>query len=123
MSSYQSPRAWDPQAVKHAIDLQLDYDAPESQSAEAAEALRRMGSEALARNKAREAAPVAMDAIIHLATYAENESLRFKAASYIVDRVLGRITDVPMDASAINEDDPLTKLVKSSLITPTAAAN
>ena len=110
-------QSWDPAAVRQAIDLELDYNTPEHFAGAppgTAEAIKRVGAEALARNKAREAVPVAMDAIIYLATYGDNETLRLKAATYIVDRVLGKITDVPMDANAIDDDDPLTKLVKAA---------
>ncbi|MCA1806523.1 MAG: hypothetical protein LC687_01470 [Actinobacteria bacterium] len=112
---------WDPIATKRAIDMELEFGSPSFYRTEGADAeadtstpISRLTSEALARNKARAAAPVAMDAIIHLATYSENEQLRFKAASYLVDRVLGRITDVPMDGSALDESDPLTKLVQAA---------
>ena len=111
---YSSPTTWDPLGTKQAVDLELNFDASGEEGPTAATA------EALARKKARGAVPVAMDSIIYLATYSENESLRFKAAQYLVDRVLGRISDTPM-FNTIDEDDPLTQLVKAA--TGTSHAN
>lgn len=101
-------KQWDPQSVKQAIDMELEFG-----TVSVDDSTSHITSEGLARNKARAATPVAMDSIIHLATYSENESIRLKAATYIVDRVLGRIGDVPMDINSIDTDDPLTRLVKA----------
>jgi len=101
--SSSSPPAWDPVRVKQAIDMELNFNTDSGSDAPT--------HETLAKSKARNALPVAMDSIIHLAVYSDNETMRFKAATYLVDRVLGRVTDVPM-YNEIDDDDPLTKLVK-----------
>ena len=48
-----------------------------------------------------ENSPRAALAIVHLATYGHNESIRLKAATYIVDRNLGR---VPLGTSDEKQD-------------------
>lgn len=54
-----------------------------------------------------ENSPIAAQAIIHLAVHSPNEKMRFDAARYITERVLGP-TNAPTSAS---EESPLTKLL------------
>ena len=109
MAAYESPKTWDPQEVKRSIDMQLNFDDPDLPVDT------RNEPTALARAKAKAAVPVAMDSIIYLATYSENESIRLKSATYLIDRVFGRVTDMPMDASMVDDSDPLTQLVKKAM--------
>ena len=53
----------------------------------------------------RENAVPAAQSIVHLALYSGNESLRFRAAQYVIERNMGRVQDgQPVD------NDPLTTL-------------
>lgn len=89
-------RDWDPEAVKLAIDMELEFS--EGQSS----------AEKLAMRKIRDSSAFAADAIVYLASHSENESIRFKAAQYILDRVMGRITDTPITEST---EDAYTRLM------------
>lgn len=82
-----SHRDWDPEAVKEALDLEMKYHDDKT-------------PEAVATQKLKNSAAYAADAIIHLAIYSENESIRLKAATYITDRVMGKITDQPLGAGS-----------------------
>jgi hypothetical protein len=52
-----------------------------------------ISDEKLAEKMFRENAARATDAIVWLALYSKNEKLRFDAARYITDRVLGKVND------------------------------
>lgn len=53
--------------------------------------------EELAKRKLRDNAAFAADAIIWLAMYSDNESMRFNASKYIVERVLGKNSDMGLE--------------------------
>lgn len=89
-------RDWNPDEVFQALDTELAVHEDRS-------------IEEIAKRKLRDSAAHAADSIIHLAIHSENESLRLKASAYIIDRVMGKITDVPMGTSA---DDSLASLLK-----------
>jgi len=58
--------------------------------------------ESLAKSIFDQNAPIAAQAIAHLAQFSENEQVRFKAATYVVERCMGRLQDAPP-----LHDDPL----------------
>lgn len=89
-------REWDPDAVKQAIDMELQFGDSST-------------SESLALSTLRKNAAFAADSIAYLATHSENESIRLKASQYILDRVMGRITDTPITSGS---EDVYTKLVE-----------
>jgi hypothetical protein len=55
-----------------------------------------------------ENAPRAALAVIHLAQHSSNEQTRLRAASMIIDRVLGRIAD----SNPLGNEDPFSKIAK-----------
>jgi hypothetical protein len=55
----------------------------------------------------KENLPLAAQSIAHTAAYSPNESVRLKAATYIVERNLGRL----VDANALSTDDPFELLL------------
>lgn len=55
----------------------------------------------------RENAPAAVKTIIMLAKHGKSERTRLQAATYVVERILGRVQDNP----PTNEDNPYDKLV------------
>ncbi len=63
---------------------------------------------ALARRLLRENAPNAVLAIVHLAQNSSNEATRLKAAQYVVDRVMGRVTEGGLLDEA---NDPFTRFL------------
>jgi hypothetical protein len=109
---YKAPEPWDPIRVKNAIDMELNFGSLTEGESESE--LTNSTPEAIAKDHARRSLPVAMDSIIYLATYSENETLRLKASTYLVDRVLGRITDTPIE-NIVDDTDPLTQLVKKAM--------
>lgn len=90
-------REWDPEAVKQAIDMDLHLGDGASTS------------EQLAIKRIRDNAAFAADSIVYLAMHSENESIRFKAAQYILDRVMGRVTDTPITEST---EDAYSRLME-----------
>jgi hypothetical protein len=54
--------------------------------------------EARARRIFRQALPIAAAQIVHLSTNATNEATRYKAATYVVERVLGKPGEDPSHA-------------------------
>lgn len=116
--AYEAPEEWDPVRVKQAIDLELNFGSMDPSDTDSSP---NTTPETLAKDHARRSLPVAMDSIIHLATYSENEGLRLKAATYLVDRVLGRITDTPIYSDVDDDTDPLVRLVKRATQTQSSA--
>lgn len=90
---------WDPERVKQALDTEL--------SVEGINAHRKITA-----RKLREAAPVCADAIAHLATWSTNESVRLKAASYVLDRVYGKVGN---DGLKVKEDEGSLESVVNDL--------
>lgn len=86
---------WNPEKVKQAIDMEMHVNGKKP--------------EEVATKKLREALPAAVEALVQVALYSDNETLRCKAAQYIIDRNMGRVTDVPMGYKG---SDPLTNLVE-----------
>jgi hypothetical protein len=58
----------------------------------------------------QEALPGAVLAVTHIAQYSQDEALRFRAAAYVVDRNLGRITD--RGVASDDTTDPLEAFAK-----------
>lgn len=113
-TEYKAPEPWDPIRVKNTIDMELNFGSPSLTGGDSEAELTNTTPEAIAKDHARRSLPVAMDSIIYLATYSENESLRLKASTYLVDRVLGRLGDTPIE-NVVDDTDPLTQLVKKAM--------
>lgn len=80
---------WNPQDIKDALDLEAIGE----------EGKPPPDAEGIAKDKVYQSAPIMTEAIIHLALYSDNENMRFKAASYLLDRALGKVTDQPVRAT------------------------
>ena len=77
---------WNPSEIQEALDLELhpvEGEKPKS-------------PEDVARKQMIESVPMAMQSIMHVAFYGESEANRLKASQYLVDKVLGRTTDMPI---------------------------
>lgn len=57
-----------------------------------------------------ESAPIAAQAITHLALYSVNEKIRLDASRYIIDRCLGRADNTPQGSG--EDGDVFDKLLK-----------
>lgn len=80
---------WDPDRVKRALDTELSVEGVHAHRS-------------ITARKLREAAPVCADAIAHLASWSTNESVRLKAAQYILDRVYGKVGN---DGLKVKDDE------------------
>jgi hypothetical protein len=91
--------AWDPQAVKDALDLEMHpiQDEPSKSYTDVAESM------------LEENLPAAVQSLVWMSLWSENESYRYKASVYIIDRVLGRTTDKPLKVE--DSEDVLKKLL------------
>lgn len=69
------------------------------------------GTNEVVKRILREAAPVAAMSLVHMAKYSANEAMRFKAATFILERNLGRMVDTPVT----EEKDPFTALLEKSV--------
>jgi len=58
----------------------------------------------------REAAPMAAQAVVHIAKYARSDSLRFQAAKYVIERNLGTVNN-ESSTSPKSETSPLEQLL------------
>ena len=58
----------------------------------------------LAEHDLEELAAMSVRALGFLVQFSESENIRYKAATYILDKVLGRATDVPMSKRGEEED-------------------
>jgi hypothetical protein len=87
---------WDPAEVQRALDTELAAYGDE----------RTMDD--IARRKLNDAVPFAADALIHIVMHSENERHRLQASEYILNKVLGKPSDMPQGDP--DKDDALTKL-------------
>ena len=71
------------------------------------------------RRLLREAGPVATLALVHLAQYSDSEHMRYKAATYIIDRNLGRIGEL----TTTPERDPFMALLEDCVLKVEIADN
>jgi hypothetical protein len=92
---------WNPEEAKQALDLEMYPTQGESKKT----------SEDIARAKLTNAVALASDSLIHLMLYSDNEGMRYKAAVEILNRVLGKATDLPLGAA--NKDKELDKFIKT----------
>lgn len=96
---------WDPEAVKLALDQDIHLHTGEDGKAPT--------YESMAKTKLRENVPLAVSTISHIMLYSDNESLRARCAQYIIDRVIGKVTDVPLVTSG--DDDALRQMLEGVL--------
>lgn len=87
---------WDPEEVRAALDTELAVEGDQKTYDD------------IARRKINEAVPFAADALIHIVMHSENERHRMQAAEYILNKVLGKPSDMPQGDP--DKDDALTKL-------------
>lgn len=90
-------RPWDPEQVKNALDLEMHgFETPDPT--------------ALAKERLVDAVPLAVESIVHLAVYSENEGIRSKNAQYIIDQVFGKAN---ADGMTGGKKDELVELLNS----------
>lgn len=73
--------------------------------------------EAVAQAKLRRKAVAAADTVIDLALNAQNEGVRLRAATYLIDRALGPVAN-PHNANAGDDAAPWTKVYGAMLVEP-----
>lgn len=93
---------WDPDKVQQAIDADLHLNMDEDGNT--------LSYEQLAKDRLRENVPFAVSVLAHIMQYSDNENLRAKVAQYMVDRVIGRVSDQPLFTSG--SDDPLMRIME-----------
>lgn len=71
---------WNPEQIKLAIEQDMIPTAGEAEPTY-------MG---VAQDRLTSALPFAVDTLVYLCTYSQNENMRYKAATAIIDRVMGR---------------------------------
>ena len=96
-------RDWDPDAIKQALDMDLHMDTDENGNSPSLESM--------TKDKLRHNAPLAVSVLSHIMLYSDNEPLRARVAQYMIDRVIGKITDTPLVTTG--DDDVLKQLVES----------
>lgn len=82
---------WNPDEVRNAIELELIGEEGEPLPS----------VEGVAEDKLTKAAPIAAEAMVRLLLYSENESMRYKASAYVLDRVFGKITEEGLSSAGI----------------------
>lgn len=97
--------SWDPDAIKQALDLELNpvQGEPDKEPRD------------IGRKKMLDNAALVVDSVVWLALYSDNEGTRLNASKYLIDRVYGRMTDVPLPDGETVEDN-LTKLIKAAKV-------
>lgn len=90
--------SWDPDAAAASLSMESTVHAGET-------------PEDLAERLLREGLPSAVMSVTHLAVHSTNERTRLAAAQYVIDRNLGRVTEVPIGIKGA--EDPLKKLLGS----------
>jgi hypothetical protein len=99
--------SWDAEGMKHALDLEM-----QGVLTEGGETLE-ISPQALSNKIAVETLPMAMRRISHIACYSEDEGRALSAATYIVNRVLGKLGDAPMIGAG--EKDKLAAMVDAAM--------
>lgn len=111
--SPRNNREWNPDEVMKALDMEMyvnSSDIDEDGNPISTGAAQLKGKyEDVSKRKLQEAAPLAVDRLLHIMMYTDNEPLAAKCAQYVVDRVIGRVTEKPLIGSG--EDDLLRQLV------------
>lgn len=97
---------WDAAAMLEAIDMER-----RGVLTDGGDILQRSHEE-IAREKFTNSVALAVGRIVHIACYSENESRALSAATYIVDRVFGKTTDIPLGSGA--DEDSLEKMLTSA---------
>lgn len=97
-------KQWDPEEARSALDLEMH---PVQGRVE-------LGHLELAKHDLEEMVPMAVRALGHLVQFSESEQMRYKAATYVIDKVLGRANDQPMSQKA-EDEDALKELVGNSV--------
>jgi hypothetical protein len=101
-------KEWDPEAVLAAVDLEIMTSAgPDGFTPSSS-------PEDMAMRIFKNALPAAAHSLCHMAVHEQNASVRLRAATYVVDRNLGRVSD----ASALLAGSDLPeweKMIKNSV--------
>lgn len=90
---------WDPDEARRLLNSDLEKAVYDGES-----------DAETAKRVLKEAAPVAAARLVNLALHSMNERISLQAATYIIDRNLGRISDGSSTKSEM--DDALMNLVK-----------
>jgi len=88
---------WDADEALNALKMETDVHGRDETEAECSQRL------------LMENAPRMVLAICHLGQHSTNEQTRLRAATYVVDRVLGRIAD----SNPLGNEDPFLKIAKA----------
>jgi hypothetical protein len=99
--SFIGNRKWDPRAVEQVLNLEMH-----PVDGEPAKKPQAIAKQTLIDNVA-----LVAYGLVYTAIHSENENLRTKAQMYIIDRVFGKVTDIPIDAAA--DVDKVTKMFES----------
>ncbi len=75
------------------------------------EAALSVSPESLADKLFKEALPEAVLVLCKLAREAQSEGVQLKAATYVTERILGRLQDI----NAVGIEDPLIEMVKAAI--------
>lgn len=98
----REPRQWNPEEVRAQVELEL-----RTMYADAT-------PEQMMKDQMRAAGPLAVRVLVDLAMESTNETLRARCAQYVVDRLLGRVPDMPLFAGAAT-DDPLLAMLDGTV--------
>jgi hypothetical protein len=95
-------REWNPEEIKQALDMELNPYLDENGNTV------KRSSEAYAAKRLKENAAFATEVLIDAMQYGD-DSLRVKAATEILNRVFGKVTDQPMSSGT--KDSALGKFL------------
>jgi hypothetical protein len=101
MREDETDESWDPDALARTLDESMKLE----EMTHPGEAYHDRSQRLLTEN-----APRAALAIVNLAMYARNETTRLKAASYVIDRALGRIPVPKQDIDTFDWEKTLAGL-------------
>jgi hypothetical protein len=101
-----SRKQWDPDEVTRILDMERHP----------VQGVGSINDIELTKKQLKENGPLAAYVVTHLMMNSENETLQFKCATYVLDRLLGRSTDTPLDGvGSIGIEDKLRDLVSGTV--------
>lgn len=97
---------WDAAAIEQ--ELMLEMTGVRTEGGEIIE----KSSDELTKEIAKKSAPFAMKRLVHIACYSDNENTALKAADILINRVFGKVTDIPLMTG--EEEDALRDMVDAA---------
>lgn len=91
-------REWDPVEVEQVLEAERSYHAQCDEDGNEIPSTRPSYPE-MSRRKLRDNCALAVESIVWLSRFSDDERLRFKASKYIVDRVMGKTDKKAMSGS------------------------